>query len=489
MQKKLNKIKQIVKGNFKVESVEVIDKAYNFAKLVYFGEKRLSGKPWISHSLNTALECANVQGDKYSVAAAILHDAYKFGATEEEVKQEVGDEVALILSNLESIKSIRQKFKGLNIEEKSLYNEYLRRVTIAVSSDVRVIIIRLCEKLVGLKDAKDLPKDKQADVYKNAFDIYAPLSDMLGLWVIRSKIENRAFKGSKPKTYDKFKKLLKRHKASTQKTFDRFVKKLKVDLKTEGINYIDLFGRVKSPYSFYKKTLRYADKKRVSVSQAIPMVEDKVAFTILVESVDDCYKTLALINQKYNYLSDRVDDYIKNPKPNGYKSLQTTIELTPKNFIEIQIKTPQMHEYNEFGPASHVYYKLYGDKQKVSQQKLEVLKNLVKWKNTLGSSDGYNIKNADTNILTFTPKGDVIELPKQSTPVDFAYHIHTKLGHTCVKAIINEKLCTLNTKLNSGDVVKILTDKHRKGPSRDWLNIVKSREAKHAIKKYLRNNR
>jgi len=464
--------------------ITLLEKTYELAKIVYFGEKRISGRIWIEHALATAYIITDLKMDTASICAAILHDGYKFGLTPSEVEQELNFEIRHILDNLDTLKSIKGKYHGKYSDR--AYSDYLRNLILAASNDVRAIVIRLAEKLNSLSTIEELDEEQREDSLKKAFEIYAPLADQVGVYEIRSKLENLAFKIKDPKLYEFHEHLINEHPYAKEEKMQEFILRMSDLLNSKQVLVYGITGRIKKAYSLFQKAEKKSLLFPVPREDYYNYIHDKVAFRILVDTIPDCYKVLDIIHSSYKYLSEEFDDYISKPKPNGYQSIQTSIEVEPGHYVEVQIKTKKMHEYNEWGPASHYFYKEGPSKKRNSKKKIEVLKQLLNWRDgLLKDKTQANIEDIDDSIFVFTPKGDIIELVKNATPVDFAYKIHTKLGDTIGKVLVNNKMKPLDYVLASGDVVEVFQNKNRKGPSRDWLGFVKSKEARLHIKKWV----
>lgn len=464
---------------------ELIERAYEIAKLVYFGEKRTSGSEWLEHALGVAKIVADLKMDTVTICTAILHDAYKFGLTPDEVEKEINPEVRQLLDNLEAIKKIKNT--GNDSLDNHNYSDYLRRLILSTSTDARALVIRLAEKLNGLETLNNLPNEIKNSILDKAMTIYAPLADQIGVYDLRWRIEDLAFRHKDPEQYVLYENLISKHPFTGVNKIQEIINTLEELLRSESIIFNYIYGRTKRIYSMHKKIDRYTVRTG-SVEESLKMLKDIVAFRIITNSIDDCYRALSLIHATYKHIPEDFDDYIAKPKSNGYKSIQTTVELEPGHFAEIQIRTQEMHDYNEWGPASHFFYKMSGGEAvKVnSEKKIQVLKQLLSWKEqVLHDKTGANIEEIEDYIFVFTPKGDIIELPKESTPVDFAYKIHTTVGDKIGKALVNKKLVSLDYKLKNGDIVEIQKDKNRQSPNRDWLDFVKSKEARIHIKKVL----
>lgn len=480
----LEQINNYYKANQGGDISKELKQAYEFAEMAYFGEVRKSGRSVFNHSLNTALICSEVGGDEDTIISAILHDVFLCGVTESEVQEIFGAKVSNLLMSYLDIRNLREKYKHIDATDQ-VYNEYIRRLIITFATDLRVVIIRLAEKIDNLTDVESLSKEQQTVIFENCYRIYSPLAELIGFYSLKKRLDEEAFKKQNPKYYKACHTVLSNHKVANQDKFDKFYKKLLTDLSLAKVVYSKVYGRVKSTHSFYRKVLRYKKKYDISFDQAVINVKDKVAYAIICSNIENCYKALDVVHSKYRWLSEEFDDYIKKPKPNGYRSIHTIIEVTENTFVEVQIKTAEMHEFNEFGPASHTYYKIYGDAKAVDQQKIDTIKNLVGWKDNLLQGKGFSTSEIHSTILAITPKGDVYELEKGSTPIDFAYKVHTRIGDRAVRAMVNNKQVSLDYQLKDGDVVKIITQKNA-DPKYKWLDFVKTKEARICIKKKLK---
>lgn len=480
----IEKINNYYLQNHKESIKKDLKNAYQFAEMAYFGEVRKSGRTALEHSLATAEYVSKYGGDKTTILAALLHDVYLHGATLDEVESEVDLNVAELLNNYLHIQNLRKKYGNMNASG-LLYSEYTRRIILVYAQDMRAVMIRLCERIDSISDSYGLSKVKQRNLFNKILKVYAPLADLIGFYSIRKDLEEGVFKVMHPDEFTFYSKLINEHKVSHKKNFDRFLKKLYTDLSTSKVKYSKVFGRVKSPYSFYKKVKRYMKKYKLTKQKAIEKAKDNVAYSIICDDIENCYKALDILHTKYEWDKGEFDDYIKNPKPNGFRALQTKLEITGDTFVEVQIKTEEMHEFNEFGPASHTYYKIYGDAVTVDQKKIDTIKNLVGWKDNLLQGKGFSTSKIHSTILAITPKGDVFELDKGSTPIDFAYKVHTRVGDRVVRAMVNGKQVSLGYQLKDGDVVKIITQKNS-APKYKWLDFVKTKEARISIKKKLK---
>ncbi len=475
----------LFKSKNPTEPTDLIEKAYELASICLYEKNRRSCRSYLQHCINIAYYVCYFGLGKNSISAAFLHDSLDFGLTLVEIEKETNSTVPFILKSLDNIKSIK-KYQKSNIKN-SDYSDYMRRLIIEFSKDTRPIIIRLCEVLDALYDVSFLETEERESSFTASYKIYAPLAEFLGLSILKTKIEDLAFFKQKHKTYLLYKRYLDNQKILKRDNQKNFEKKLKKALFKAKIEVIDFFGRKKGVYSFYIKSHKLQSIKHIFIKQARLVVDDKIAYTILVKDVEMCYKTIDLLHSKFSYVEREYNDYIHQPKVNGFRCLQTKIQIFDQEFIEIQIKTLQMHEVNEYGVASHVYYKLYGSDNFADNKKLELLQNLVKWKKEFETEERYSIKAKNDTVLIFSPKGEVFELEEGSVPLDFAYKLHTKLGNTYRFAKVNEKFVKCDYALQSGDIVEIITDNKKQHPSREWLQIVKTKFAKDTILKGLKS--
>lgn len=478
----LNKVK-IYDSNI---NSDFLKKAFDFACAAHINEKRADGSPFIEHSLGVALILADFKVDQNTLAAAILHDVLEHTNLE---RQELSDEFNPEIANLVDGVTTSQRIKTKTSEEKQVDN--FRKLLIATAKDFRVILIRLAEELHNLIRIEGLPENERLATTQKAFAIYAPLAEKLGLNYFKWQIEDWALKYQNHEAHTKIQQFLNQTLTEREKYIGETIEIIKKQLQRHNLS-AQVFGRAKHIYSIYKKILRYQEENK-AVDFSPEKILDQLAFTILVDSDGQCYLALDTIHQLWQHLPQQFDDYIAHPKPNGYRALQTAVFGPQGKIIEIQIKTFQMHEYNEYGPASHIFYKqqntLYA---KPGKEKTDWLKNVVFWQKTQNQEEFMENLKTDIlgdRILVFTPKGDLIDLPKDASPLDFAYSVHTNLGNSCIGAKVNGKMAPLDYKLQNGEVCEIITSKKPKGPSADWLKIVKTPLAKGRIKKWLKEDK
>ncbi len=469
IQKLLDKIHYLPKEDCK----EIEDTAYYIIEK-HHGQKRKSGEPYYIHPIEAAIILANLKLDKISILSALLHDVVEdTDITLNEIKEKFGEKVAQIVDGVTKIGKYQFKSK----EEAEAEN--FRKMIVSMANDIRVILVKLADRLHNARTFEFLPPHKQIEKAKETLEIYAPLAARLGLWNIKSELEDISFKYLYPDEYKKIVSFL----ASTKSREEKYLKEevvpiIENELKKHNINAKIQF-RTKHLYSIYEKTLR----KNVKLSD----IYDINGIRILVNNIKDCYLVLGIIHSTFKPVPGRFKDYISLPKSNLYQALHTTVVGPKGKFVEIQIKTHKMHKIAEEGVAAHWRYK---GGEKLSEKDLQSfvwLKNLLdSIKENPSSELIENVKNdlGNEEIFVFTPKGDLVKLPVGATPVDFAYNIHTQVGHKCAGAKVNGKLVPLNTQLKSGDVVEIITSPNKK-PNRDWLNFVVSSKAKSNIKSYL----
>lgn len=474
-------IKQLVTKNIPGADTTVLAKAYDFAAQAHAGQKRLDGSDYITHALATAHTLAQMNLDLPTIVAGLLHDVPEdTSVTVETIEKEFGPEVAKLVRGITKLGKL--KYRGLE-----RYAENLRKMFVAMAEDVRVILIKLADRLHNLETLASLPPVKQQRIARETLEIYAPIANRLGMGELKGKLEDLAFKYVYPEEYSWVIKNTKTRVEEQLTYANIMINKVKELLAKEGIKVISIHGRAKHYYSLYRKLLR----KDMDLNK----VYDLVAVRLIVPDVADCYRTLGLIHSQWKPLPGRIKDYIAQPKPNGYRSLHTTVFGEDGHIVEFQIRDRAMHDHAEYGIAAHWHYKenAKGSALSIPPEQLKWITELLNWQKEITDNEQYlhalKLDVFQNRIFVFTPKGDVIDLPEQATPIDFAYHIHTDIGNRCVGARVNEKMSSLETKLVSGDLVEIIVDKNRKGPSEDWLEFVKTNVAKSHIKGFLKHQR
>ena len=460
---------------------DLIRRAYELADAAHKGQKRVSGEDYIIHPLAVAKILTDLQIDDITISAAILHDVVEDTThTLEEMRELFGDEVAMLIDGVTKLGRIQYKSK----EEQQL--ESYRKMFLAMAKDIRVIMIKLADRLHNMRTLKYMREDKQKRIARETIEIYAPLANRLGISNVKWELEDLCLRYLDPKAYYDLVESVKQKRQERQAFIDEAHEQIVEKLEEAHIT-AEIRGRAKHFYSIYKKMKR--DQKDISE------IYDLSALRVLVDSVKDCYGVLGIIHAMWKPLPGRFKDYIAMPKSNGYQSLHTTV-ICRGYPLEIQIRTFAMHKVSEYGVAAHWKYKEAGKSVGATceyDQKMSWLRQMVSLQHELDDPREYfealKVDVFSDEVFVFTPKGDVVDLPKGSIPIDFAYRIHTEVGHHCVGAKVNGKIVPLEYKLKNGDIVSIITNKSNSGPSRDWLNIVASSETRTKIRSWFKKQR
>ena len=461
--------------------LELIQRAYELAEAAHAGQKRASGEEYIIHPLHVAAILVDMHLDEATISAALLHDVVEDTTyTIEEMQEYFGEEVAMLIDGVTKLGRIEYKSK----EEQQLEN--YRKLFLAMAKDIRVILIKLADRLHNMRTLKYMREDKQKRIAKETIEIYAPLANRLGISSIKCELEDLCLRYLEPEIYYDLVESVKQKRQERQSFINDAMKQLGERLENAGMK-AEIRGRAKHFYSIYKKMKR--DNKDISE------IYDLSAVRVLVDSVRDCYGVLGVIHEMWKPMPGRFKDYIAMPKSNGYQSLHTTV-MTRGYPLEIQIRTFAMHEVSEYGFAAHWKYKEAGKSVGAKgdyDKKLSWLRQVVNLQQELSDPQEYvealKVDVFSDEVFVFTPRGDVIDLPKGSIPLDFAYRIHTEVGNHCVGAKVNGRLVPLEYKLKNGDIVSIITNKANNGPSPDWLNIVASSETRNKIRSWFKKAR
>ncbi|MFA6391576.1 MAG: RelA/SpoT family protein [Patescibacteria group bacterium] len=477
IQQLLNKI---AKKNPKMD-LDMIRLAYDYAKEAHKGQKRRSGEDYIQHPLHTASNLVDMGLDEKIIIAGLLHDVPEdTDLTIEDIRKEFGKDIATLVAGITKLGKI--KYRGMQ-----RYVENLRKMFLAMAKDVRIILIKFADRMHNLETLDALPEEKRRRIAMETLEIYSPIANRLGMGEIKGMLEDLSFPHVLPEEYAWLMKETKGRIVKQEKYLEEVIKEIKVILRKEGIESLSIHGRTKYLYSLYKKLLM-KDKD-------FSKIYDLVALRIIVPTISDCYATLGIIHKYWKPLTGRIKDYIATPKPNGYQSLHTTVFCLNGKLVEFQIRTPEMHEFAEYGIAAHWHYSESGKTKNgrgITIDSPNWIKDLVtiqkESKDKTHFLEAIKVDIFQNRIFVFTPKGDVIDLPEDSTPVDFAFTIHTDVGIKCIGTRINEKIASLDTTLKSGDMVEIIIDKNRKKPSTDWLSFVKTNIAREKIRYYSRQN-
>ena len=465
------------KSNFNEEKVR---KAYEFAKKEHGDQCRRSGEPYIIHPLEVAYILAELEMDEDTICAALLHDVVEdTPVTNKDLEDMFGTSVAEMVAGVTKLNSLSYS----SAQERQV--EDYRKMFLAMGKDIRVILIKLADRLHNMRTLKYLARDRQIANAKETMDLYAPLANRLGIYTLKWELEDLSFRYLYPDEFFEIVQGLDKKREERLKFLDKIVQKVKDGLREENIEF-EIEGRAKHLYSIYRKMQR--DNK------TLDEIYDLFAIRILVNSVKDCYAALGVVHELYTPMPGRFKDYIAVPKPNMYQSIHTTLIGPNATPFEVQIRTWDMHRIAEFGIAAHWAYKEANKTKKsnvtVKDDKLAWLRETLEWQKDTLDPDEF-LKTLKTELFedevyVFTPKGDIKTLPKGSTPVDLAYTIHAEVGNKMVGAKINSKMMPILTKLNNGDIVEILTSDNAKGPSRDWLKFVKSSAAKNKIQQWFK---
>ncbi|HLZ96242.1 MAG TPA: bifunctional (p)ppGpp synthetase/guanosine-3',5'-bis(diphosphate) 3'-pyrophosphohydrolase [Candidatus Dormibacteraeota bacterium] len=459
---------------------EIVRRAYERAVKAHAGQRRLSGEEYVNHPLQVAAILADLKLDAATLAAALLHDTVEdTPLTQEQVLQEFGPEVARLVEGVTKLGRISLR------SDQQQQAENIRKMMVAMAEDLRVVLIKLADRLHNMRTLDPLPEVKRRKISRETLDIYAPLAHRLGIGQIKWELEDLAFRNLEPDAYEDVSKRIARKRTERERLVADLRDILARELEKVGIK-AEITGRPKHIYSVWQKMTR--DNKDFSE------IYDLSAIRVQVDSVRDCYGVLGVVHSLWKPVPGRFKDYVAMPKSNGYQSLHTTVIAHTGEPIEIQIRTHEMHRVAEFGVAAHWTYKEGGrEKEEVFDQKLSWLRSLLEWQNEVGDAESFvdtvKIDLFQDEVYVFTPKGDVLNLPAGSTPVDFAYRIHTEVGHRCIGARVNSRMVALDYELKNGEIVEIITAKAPHGPSRDWLNFVKSASAKERIRKWFKSQR
>lgn len=473
--KEIVELRERIKKYFTEQEVEKIERALSYAKTKHEGQEReSSGDPYIIHPVSVALILLDYGIDADTICAALLHDVLEDTETKiAELKSEFGNGVSELVNGVSRVKTL--KYKSSENEN----SESLRKMFVAMAKDIRVILIKLADRLNNMRTLDNMPGEHQVRKSLDTRDVYIPIAERLGFGSIKGELEDICFKYLYPKEYDEISKMLETRADKHQERLDLVNKELKEILTSLGVEG-EVKSRIKRKYSVYKKTQ----------AKGIESIYDLLAHRVLVSSIKDCYFVLGEIHNHWKPVPGRIKDYIAAPKKNGYQSLHTTLLTEDGVPFEVQIRTKDMHKVCEHGIAAHWKYKNKITKSSDLDKKLAFLREMLEEsKDIVDTKTFLSIAKTDfyTNeIFVFTPKNKVIQLVENSTPIDFAYAIHSDLGNKCTGAKVNGKLCGLTTRLKTGDIVEIITSSQSKGPSRDWLKLAKTSSARTKIKSFFK---
>jgi GTP pyrophosphokinase len=478
------------------DKATLIEKAYHFAEECHNGQKRMSGGPYIEHPLQTALFLAELHLDATTIAAALLHDVIEdCNITYDDLKVRFGEDVAKLVDSVTKLTRMDLALMDKDdpqqasaFQEDRLHAESLRKMLVAMAEDVRVVLIKLADRLHNMRTLGALALHRRQAIAQETLDIYSPLAHRLGIWDIKWRLEDMAFRHLEEDKYREISKMLSIKREERESYISRVAEILKKELDSVSLD-AQVIGRPKHIYSIYQKIQKYAIQ-----GKELGEIYDLYALRVLVKTKGDCYNALGVVHDLWHPMPGQFDDYIANPKDTLYQSLHTTVMCEGGAPLEVQIRTYDMHQTSEYGVAAHWRYKEGGAGDIRFEDKMTWLRQLLEWQREVNGTEEF-LESVKTDlfrdqVFVYTPKGDIIELPSGATPIDFAYKIHTELGHRCIGGKVNGRLVSLDSPLNNGDTVEILTTKVARGPSLDWLNpnlgYVRSASAREKIRQWFR---
>lgn len=466
-----------IEGGISKKDEELIKKAYEFSKKAHEGQKRLSGEPYFVHALETSKTLAKMGMDTQTIVAGLLHDVLEdTKVKEEEILKEFGKDILFLITSVTKLGTLKYRGHQRHVES-------LRKFFVAMAQDLRVVMIKFADRLHNLSTLEALREDKRKRIAVESIEVYAPLANRLGMGKLKGELEDAAFPYAYPKEYKQVEEIIQEKKGSYEKNLTEIREELEKELKKNKIKFIEINYRLKHKYSLYKKLLKY--------NFDMEKIHDIVALRVVVDNLEECYRVLGLVHSIWRPLPGRIKDYVAVPKPNGYRSLHTTIFTGSGSIAEIQIRTKEMHAEAAYGIAAHYSYK---ENKKRKNDDLE-----LKWLDELKNLDHVSSEEPkvfiehlkmdifNDRIFIFTPKGDVVDLPDGSSPIDFAYAIHSDIGDHIFAAKVNGKMVQILSVLKNGDIVEIITKKDSH-PSGKWLEHTKSTSAKKHIRMYLEKN-
>ncbi len=473
---RFRQLRDSVARHYPQADLAMLHRAFDFAGQAHHDQTRVTGEPYITHPLASAQILADIGIDPVAITAAILHDVPEdTDYTLEDIEEQFGAEVAQLVDGVTKL----SKFSTHTHEEQQAEN--IRKMFLAMADDIRVVLIKLADRLHNMRTLYALPLDKQQRIAGQTLEIYAPLAERLGMWSVKWELEDLAFKTLEPESYDELARMLDTRRKAREAFIRRAMETLRPELKRAGLE-AELSGRPKHLYSIWKKMQR----KGAEIGE----IYDVYAIRVLVEEVRDCYAALGVVHSLWRPIPGQFDDYIAVPKPNLYQSLHTAVMALDGQPLEIQIRTRAMHQVSEAGIAAHWRYKEGSRADREYDAKLAWLRQVMDWQREVSDAtefvEGVKLDVFQDQVFVFTPKGEVKDLPAGATPLDFAYRIHTDIGHRCIGAKINNRLVPLDYRLKNGDIVEIVTTKGDHGPSRDWMNLVRTSHAREKIRQWFK---
>jgi len=483
-----SQLKEKAQKYLQLEKMAVVEDAYKFAKKAHQGQMRKSGEPYLEHPLQVALTLAELQLDANSLAAALLHDVPEnCDIPISEIEAKFGAEIAKLVDGVTKLGKLSLQ-APIKTASRGSQADNLRKMLVAMAEDLRVVFIKLADRLHNMHTLSALPPEKQRSIARETLEIYAPLAHRLGIWELKWQLEDLSFRYLEPAEYRRISKLIAARRTKREEYIAEVIKILEAEFDRIGLK-AEISGRPKHIYSIYQKIKKYA-----ALGKRFDDIHDLLALRVLVSTVPDCYNAVGIVHSLWHPLPDEFDDFIANPKPNGYQSLHTTVMCLGMTPLEVQIRTHEMHHIAEYGVGAHWRYKEGEEKDMRFEDRVSWLRQLIEWHREYSGAEEF-LESVKTDIFidqvfVFTPKGEIKDLPKGSTPLDFAYRIHTELGHRCIGAKVNGRLVPLNYELKNGEVVEVMPAKKDRGPSRDWLNphlgYVKTSHARTKIRQWFK---
>ncbi len=471
------------------DRLDGVRQAFEFAEKCHQGQLRKTGDPYITHPVSVAYMVANLELDHQAVIAALLHDVQEdCGIANETLTEMFGARVGRLVDGLTKLDKLPMNVGGIDPARGTAQAENLRKMFLAMAEDVSVVLIKLCDRLHNMRTLWAFPEEKQRRIAFETQEIFAPLANRLGVWQIKWELEDLAFRYLEPERYREIAELLASKRVTREQHIQESSELLKEHLDAANIE-AEISGRAKHIASIYHKMMRYSEQ-----SKTFDQIYDLLAIRVFVDSVSECYHALGIVHSIWRPIPGQFDDYIGNPKDSMYQSLHTTVVGPQGRPLEIQIRTHEMHRVAEYGVAAHWRYKDGGKQSGKDEERIAWLRQLLDWQRDLAGADDF-VESVKTDIFhdqvfVYTPKGDVLDLPAGATPLDFAYRVHTDLGHQTVGAKVNGRMVSLNSQLRNGDVVDVMRSRASKGPSRDWLNsnlgYVRTTHSKEKIRQWFR---
>ena len=473
--------KDLILENNSNADMDLIKKAYYFGELNHRGQKRNSGEDYFIHPIAVAKTLSNMKLDDQTICAGLMHDVLEdTPITHDQMKDEFGEEITFLVEGVTKLKNLNYSSK----EEKQAEN--IRKMVMAMSNDVRVVLIKLADRLHNMRTLEYKTRKKQIQTAEETLEIYVPLAHRLGIYSIKWELEDLCFRYKEPEKYYELAEMVSQKRREREAYINQIIETLNDSLKDSNIDY-EISGRPKSLYSIYKKMMRN--------NIVFEEIYDLTAVRVLVDTIAECYEVLGKVHSLWRPIPNRIKDYIGQPKPNGYRSLHTTVFGEDSKPFEVQIRTRQMHKECEYGVAAHWRYKENNTKGSDFDDAMEFLRRIMEWQKEGGANEDSRqfLETLKTDffsreIYVYSPAGEIYSLPMGSCAIDFAYKVHTEVGNRCIGAKVNGSIVPITQKLKTSDVVEILTSKNSQGPSRDWINIVKSSQAKSKIKQFFKRN-